>query len=93
MDPSNAPFFAPGPALINQPPRIFGNLHANGSPIPAALPGPIFSQEDFDDAPDQGDPKRRRIARVSSSARSAAATRLTARPGVRCLQEEEDSLR
>lgn len=65
MDTSpNGGFYAPPPQLINQPPRIFGNLNANGSPIPASLAGPIFSQDDLDDGHDQGDPKRRRIARV-----------------------------
>lgn len=73
MDGSNG-FYAPGPPLMNQPPRIFGNLNANGSPIPASLNGPIFSQDDIDDGHDQGDPKRRRIARVytTTKPRSAA---------------------
>ncbi|KAF2107485.1 fungal-specific transcription factor domain-containing protein [Lophiotrema nucula] len=62
-------FYAPGPPLTNQPPRIFGNYGANGSPIPASLPGPIFSQEDLDDGHDQGDPKRRRIARACDMCR------------------------
>jgi hypothetical protein len=54
------------PPLMNQPPRIFGNLNANGSPIPASLSAQMFSQDDFDDGHDQGDPKRRRIARVTT---------------------------
>jgi hypothetical protein len=63
MDP-NA-FYAPGPPMMSHPPRIFGNISADGSPIPATLTGPpIFSQDDLDDGHDQGDPKRRRIARV-----------------------------
>jgi hypothetical protein len=62
---ANGGFYAPPPQMINQPPRIFGNLNANGSPIPAQLTGPpVFSQDDYDDGHDQGDPKRRRIARV-----------------------------
>ncbi|KAF2249243.1 hypothetical protein BU26DRAFT_564900 [Trematosphaeria pertusa] len=68
MDGSNG-FYAPGPPLMNQPPRIFGNLNANGSPIPASLPGPIFSQDDLDDGHDQGDAKRRRIARACDMCR------------------------
>jgi hypothetical protein len=56
----------PGPPMMNQPPRIFGNLSANGSPIPASLSGPVFSQDDYDDGHDQGDAKRRRIARVGT---------------------------
>jgi hypothetical protein len=60
----NGGFYAPQPQMMNQPPRIFGNLDANGSPIPATLPGPMFTQDDLDDGHDQGDPKRRRIARV-----------------------------
>ncbi|KAF2728004.1 hypothetical protein EJ04DRAFT_120312 [Polyplosphaeria fusca] len=64
----NGGFYAPAPALTNQPPRIFGNYNPNGSPIPPALPGPIFSQDDLDDG-DQNDPKRRRIARACDMCR------------------------
>jgi hypothetical protein len=59
-----------GPQLINQPPRIFGNYNADGSPMAASLNAPLF-EDDYGDirlGPDghaeQGDPKRRRIARV-----------------------------
>ncbi|KAF2183077.1 hypothetical protein K469DRAFT_584141 [Zopfia rhizophila CBS 207.26] len=70
MDTSpNNGFYMPAPQLTNQPPRIFGNLNANGSPIPATLPGPIFSNDDLDDGHDQGDPKRRRIARACDMCR------------------------
>ncbi|KAF2476838.1 uncharacterized protein BDR25DRAFT_208729 [Lindgomyces ingoldianus] len=65
---SNGGFYVPAPPLTNQPPRIFGNLTANGSPIPASLPGPIFT-DDYDDGHDQGDPKRRRIARACDMCR------------------------
>ncbi|KAF2648661.1 fungal-specific transcription factor domain-containing protein [Lophiostoma macrostomum CBS 122681] len=57
------------PPLMNPPPRIFGNLNANGSPIPANLSAQMFSQDDFDDGQDQGDPKRRRIARACDMCR------------------------
>ena len=67
MDGSNAGFYAPGPPLMNPPPRIFGNMHPNGSPIPPSLAGPLFAADDLDDVHDQGDPKRRRIARVGGS--------------------------
>ncbi|KAF2680386.1 hypothetical protein K458DRAFT_312218 [Lentithecium fluviatile CBS 122367] len=67
MDPNG--FYAPGPPMMNQAPRIFGNISANGSPIPASLAGPIFSQDDLDDGHDQGDPKRRRIARACDMCR------------------------
>ncbi|KAF2794852.1 hypothetical protein K505DRAFT_360744 [Melanomma pulvis-pyrius CBS 109.77] len=70
MDTSpNGGFYMPGPPLTNQPPRVFGNMNANGSPIPASLSGPIFSHDDYDDGHDQGDPKRRRIARACDMCR------------------------
>ncbi|KAF2001790.1 fungal-specific transcription factor domain-containing protein [Amniculicola lignicola CBS 123094] len=70
MDASpNGGYYVPGPPLTNQPPRIFGNMNANGSPIPASLSGPIFTQDDLDDGHDQGDPKRRRIARACDMCR------------------------
>ncbi|KAF1958507.1 hypothetical protein CC80DRAFT_31568 [Byssothecium circinans] len=68
MDGNNA-FYPPGPPLMNPPPRIFGNLNANGSPMPASLQGQMFSQDDLDDVHDQGDPKRRRIARACDMCR------------------------
>ncbi|KAF2260896.1 hypothetical protein CC78DRAFT_555348 [Lojkania enalia] len=70
MDTSpNGGFYAPAPPLTNQPPRIFGNHYANGSPVPPTLPGPIFSNDDLDDGHDQSDPKRRRIARACDMCR------------------------
>lgn len=60
--------FGPPPPQVNQPPQIFGNYNADGSPIPPNLTAPLFSDDDLlldardDDNP--GDAKRRRIARV-----------------------------
>ncbi|KAF2020461.1 hypothetical protein BU24DRAFT_403570 [Aaosphaeria arxii CBS 175.79] len=70
MDGSQGGFYMPaaGPPLTNQPPRIFGNI-PTGSPIPASLAGQMFSQDDLDDGNDQGDPKRRRIARACDMCR------------------------
>ncbi|KAF2198279.1 hypothetical protein GQ43DRAFT_443490 [Delitschia confertaspora ATCC 74209] len=63
-------FFAPAPALTNQPPQIFGNVNTHGSPLPPALPpGPMFNNDEMDDGHDQGDPKRRRIARACDMCR------------------------
>lgn len=63
-------FYAQPPPLTNQPPRIFGSISANGSPIPPSLPGPIFTDEgSVDNDGDQGDPKRRRIARACDMCR------------------------
>ncbi|KAJ4304859.1 hypothetical protein N0V90_000387 [Kalmusia sp. IMI 367209] len=67
MDGTNG--FYGAPPLMNPPPRIFGNLNANGSPIPASLAASMFSQDDMDDGHDQGDPKRRRIARACDMCR------------------------
>jgi hypothetical protein len=64
MDGNSNGFYHAAPPLMNQPPRIFGNLNANGSPIPPSMNGAMFGQEDLDDGHDQGDAKRRRIARV-----------------------------
>lgn len=61
---ANGGFYHPAPQLLNQPPRIFGDLNPNGSPIPPSLTAPMFSTDDLDDGHDQGDAKRRRIARV-----------------------------
>jgi len=59
-------FYTQPPPLSNPPPRIFGNISASGSPIPPTLPGPIFTNDDgsVENDGEQGDPKRRRIARV-----------------------------
>lgn len=67
MDPNG--FYAPAPPMMSHPPRIFGNISADGSPIPATLTGPIFTHDDLDDGHDQGDPKRRRIARACDMCR------------------------
>lgn len=59
-------FYTQPPPLSNPPPRIFGNISTSGSPIPPTLPGPIFTNDDgsVENDGEQGDPKRRRIARV-----------------------------
>ncbi len=66
-------FLAAPPPPINQPPAIFGSYSADGSPIPASLSGPIFTDDvgsmGMDDGTDQGDPKRRRIARACDMCR------------------------
>jgi hypothetical protein len=53
--------------MINQPPRIFGNFAADGSPIAATLSGdPIFLGGSGPMMTDEAreEAKRRRIARV-----------------------------
>ncbi|KAF2450022.1 hypothetical protein P171DRAFT_204066 [Karstenula rhodostoma CBS 690.94] len=67
MDHTNA-FYA-APPLMNPPQHIFGNTTSNGSPIPASLAAAMFSADDLDDGHDQGDPKRRRIARACDMCR------------------------
>lgn len=67
MDPAANPFYHQAPPLMNQPPRIFGAVSNNGTPIPPQLTQPIFTPDDLDDGHDQGDAKRRRIARVRLS--------------------------
>ncbi len=55
------------PPLLNPPPRIFGSLSANGSPLQANFPGPFFPDDGAllgDDGGEHSDAKRRRIARV-----------------------------
>lgn len=58
------------PTIVNQPPQIFGASNADGSPITATLPGPLFSEDQYagglDDA---SDAKRRRIARACDMCR------------------------
>lgn len=54
---------------MNQPPRIFGAVSNNGTPIPPQLTGPLFTNDDLDDGHDQGDAKRRRIARACDMCR------------------------
>jgi hypothetical protein len=46
MDQTNG--FYGGPPLMNPPPRIFGNLQANGSPMPAQMAATMFSADDYD---------------------------------------------
>lgn len=78
MDSSSHNFLPQPPPLVNQPPQIFGSYSADGSPIQAQLPGNLFDdglglgpQDGGDDG--QGDPKRRRIARVRRARGRAAA--------------------
>ncbi len=70
MDPTSndQTLFSGPPPDANPPLQIFGNYAPDGSLIPPSLPGPMFpddgyGMEDGHDH-DQGDPKRRRIARV-----------------------------
>lgn len=65
MDQTNG--YYGGPPLMNPPPRIFGNMNPNGSPMPASLAASMFAADDLDDGHDQGDAKRRRIARVRAA--------------------------
>lgn len=51
------------PTILNPPPTIFGGYNPDGTPIPPALPGPVFGDVDLGSA-DDNDPKRRRIARA-----------------------------
>lgn len=54
------------PTMMNQPPQIFGSHNADGSPVPASLPGPIFSDDHTaGNTEENSDVKRRRIARVN----------------------------
>lgn len=66
-------FLAPPPPAVNQPPMIFGSYSADGSPVPASLSAPIFTDDGasmgMDDGADQGDAKRRRIARACDMCR------------------------
>ncbi|KAJ9659351.1 hypothetical protein H2201_007376 [Coniosporium apollinis] len=66
-------FLAPPPPAVNQPPMIFGSYSADGSPVPASLSAPIFTDDGasmaMEDGADQGDPKRRRIARACDMCR------------------------
>jgi hypothetical protein len=60
MNHSNNGFYAPGPPMMNPPPRIFGGGAFDPSQLPA---GGFYGHDDGDDH-DNSDPKRRRIARV-----------------------------
>jgi len=59
-------FYAPGPPPMMNPPRLFGSGTFDPSQLP---PGPMFAHDDLDDQGDQGDPKRRRIARACDMCR------------------------
>lgn len=72
MDQSNG--FYGGPPLMN-PPRIFGGMNPNGSPMATGMGANMFATDDMDDGNDQGDPKRRRIARVGTASACAAGRR------------------
>lgn len=78
MDNSSRNFLPQAPPLVNQPPQIFGSYSADGSPVQAQLSANLFddalgmgSQDGGDEG--QGDPKRRRIARVRYARRVADA--------------------
>lgn len=66
-------FLAPPPPAVNQPPIIFGDYSADGSPIAASLSAPLFTDDGasmgMEDSADQGDAKRRRIARACDMCR------------------------
>ena len=81
------------PLGVDPPPQIFGNFNANGSPVPPALNGPIFTDDilGFDDGNDQGDPKRRRIARAGRPT-PFRRTNTDLAPGMRHVSEEEDKV-
>lgn len=56
------------PTMMNQPPQIFGTYNPDGSPVPASLPGPIFSDDNAaGNTEENNEVKRRRIARVNHS--------------------------
>ncbi|KAJ4986173.1 fungal specific transcription factor domain-containing protein [Stagonosporopsis vannaccii] len=66
MNTSPNGFYAGPPPMMNPPPpRIFGS----GQFDPSQLPQNMFAQDDMDDHNDQGDPKRRRIARACDMCR------------------------
>lgn len=91
MDGSNG--YYGRPPMMNAP-QIFGNLNANGSPMPASLPANMFLPDDLDDGHDQGDPKRRRIARVCATLEEwpQYLSMLTV-PGMRHVSQEENQMR
>jgi hypothetical protein len=67
--PNHINYFASSSPLAGNPHRrAFGSFSNDGSPVPN-IPQGMFSPDDLavyglDDGGDQGDPKRRRIARV-----------------------------
>jgi hypothetical protein len=64
MNTSPNGFYAGPPPMMNPPPpRMFGS----GQFDPSQLGPNMFAQDDMDDHNDQGDPKRRRIARVHAN--------------------------
>ena len=73
MDHSPHNFLPQAPPLVNQPPQIFGNYNPDGSPVQPHMNGPLFDDAQLAMGPDdndgQGDPKRRRIARVRRAPR------------------------
>ncbi|KAI9852657.1 MAG: hypothetical protein M1838_006114 [Thelocarpon superellum] len=66
---SSGPFQSP--SSINAVPQIFGAYGPDGSPIPPALPGPIFPHDPASASPDESsaDAKRRRIAKACDMCR------------------------
>ncbi|KAF2758056.1 hypothetical protein EJ05DRAFT_500573 [Pseudovirgaria hyperparasitica] len=59
-----------GPPLVNQPPRIFGNYDMDATQMPPSLSGNMFNEDDLNyEGGDQGDSKRRRIARACDQCR------------------------
>lgn len=75
------------PPLINPAPPIFGGYAQNDSPLPPDYANSFFADDNsygYDDrgGDDQGDPKRRRIARVGIPHR-VVIIRLTMLSGLR----------
>ncbi|KAF2125677.1 hypothetical protein P153DRAFT_369691 [Dothidotthia symphoricarpi CBS 119687] len=68
MNPSPNGFYGSGQPMMNPPPppRIFESGNFDPSQMPG---GPMFAHTDMDDQDDQGDPKRRRIARACDMCR------------------------
>jgi hypothetical protein len=66
MNPAQNGFYAPGPPMMNPPPRIFGSGQFDPSQMPQ---GNMFAHDYDDDQGDNSDPKRRRIARVHTTHR------------------------
>lgn len=84
------------PGVVNQPPQIFGGFNPDGSPVPPALPGPIFQDHGDLGSADDNDPKRRRIARVGEDIWICVLdwAKLADRgnPGMRHVSEEKNQM-
>jgi hypothetical protein len=67
-DPSQGIQYYGASPMANPQSRIFNGYSSNGSPVPHGLPQNMYADDmsayGMDDGGDNGDPKRRRIARV-----------------------------